>query len=78
MYFEPWMLKLLEREDYRQTREGRIYSLVKYFAKDFPEDISREAFLQACEECRLDPETFSKDDIYQVKVKLKKLKERYK
>ena len=73
MYFEPWMLELLKKEDYRQTREGRIYGLVYYFSKKNLEEFTEQDFFQACEEEKFDPKSFSKDDIYQVKVKLKKL-----
>lgn len=77
MYFEPWMLELLKNEEFRQTRQGRIYTLVKHFAKDFPEEISCEDFEKACEDEGMDFGKFTKDDLYQVKVKLKQLEKRY-
>lgn len=73
MYFEPWMLKLLKKEEYRQTREGRIYAMVYHFFQQSSEEFTEEEFVKACEEEKLNLESFSKDDIYQVKVKLKKL-----
>ena len=75
MYFEPWMLELLKKEEYRQTREGRIYALVYHFFQEGSHEFTGEEFVKACEEENIDPDSFTKDDVYQVKVKLKKLKQ---
>lgn len=68
--FEPWMLAAMESEGIMDTKEGHINRVAKYLAANYRGDIDYKTFCDACNACRVSPNSFTQSDLNRLQQKL--------
>lgn len=72
--FEPWMLAMLEEEGLVDTSDGLINRVAKVLAKTADENFDVEEFYDACTMCNVDPDSFTQEELIELKKKIGKLR----
>lgn len=70
MRFEAWMFAAMEERGYMDTNTSIINRVAYYLAELPGDEISLEQFRNACIECDVNPDSFSKDDFLILQAKL--------
>lgn len=73
MAYEPWHLAALEDYGYTDTNDGLINRVARKLAESPNDTIGEAEFRSTCASCNVDPDSFTQDDMHQLRQKLNDL-----
>ena len=73
MAFKDWHMAVLEDYGYGDTNTALINRVARQLAKSDNDVIENDAFIRACDDCGVDPYSFTQKDLDELQGKLNKI-----
>ena len=73
MGFKDWHLAVLEDYGYGDTDTALINRVARHLAKSESDVINNDEFIRACDDCGVDPHSFTQKDLDELQKKLNQI-----
>lgn len=67
MGFEPWQLGAMEEFGHMDTSSGLVHRVARALAKSSNDTLEEEEFRDTCIACGVDPDSFTENDLDQLR-----------